>query len=264
MTGAERRPQDAELHAYVDDQLPLGRRREVEAWLEQDPELAARVAAWQQQNRLIRELWGEVDTDIPERLRRAVRRRRKLVRLRLVAAGCALLMLGVAAGWFAAQGRDPLSRMLLEPRRVAEEGVHAYRVYVSEVRHPVEVPASEEAHLLAWLSKRLGYALSVPDLGTAGYRLVGGRLLPDQRGEPAAQFMFEDSTGNRLVLYIARSSTSRWTAFRYVQEGEVAAFYWYDGDIGYALVGPADRERLLTLARLVHEQLESRKAAARS
>ena len=35
-----------------------------------------------------------------------------------------------------------------------------------EVAHPVEVGAAQEAHLLQWLSKRLGRKLAAPDLRT--------------------------------------------------------------------------------------------------
>ena len=51
-----------------------------------------------------------------------------------------------------------------------------------EVRHPVEVPGSERAHMTQWLSKRLGSELRVPDLQSIGLKLVGGRLLPGPTG----------------------------------------------------------------------------------
>src|SRR6202008_1834129 len=51
-------------------------------------------------------------------------------------------------------------------------------VYSPEVRHPVEVGADKEQHLVAWLSKRLGAQLRAPKLEALGYSLVGGRLLP--------------------------------------------------------------------------------------
>ena len=60
----------------------------------------------------------------------------------------------------------------------ARRAAIAHVVYSPEVRHPVEVAANEEAHLVRWLSKRLGIQLKVPHLGALGYSLVGGRLLP--------------------------------------------------------------------------------------
>src|SRR5215467_9343773 len=45
---------EAELHAYVDGELPADRRAAVEAWLAAHPQDAARVAAWQAQADLIK------------------------------------------------------------------------------------------------------------------------------------------------------------------------------------------------------------------
>ena len=53
---------------------------------------------------------------------------------------------------------------------------------VVEVRHPVEVGGSERDHLQQWLSKRVGYQVSPPQLDKAGLKLVGGRLLPGPDG----------------------------------------------------------------------------------
>ena len=123
------------------------------------------------------------------------------------------------------------------------------------MRHPVEVGASDEAHLVQWLSKRLGYAIKAPDLSPQGLRLLGGRLLPGADG-PAAQLMYEAPDGRRYTLYCARASGRSETAFRFAEAGDTAAFYWIDAQAGYALVGPRDRERLLKLARAIYEALE--------
>ena len=83
----------------------------------------------------------------------------------------------------------------------------AHAVYTPEVRHPVEVHADQEAHLTAWLSKRLGAPLKPPALADAGYQLVGGRLLPGATGS-VAQFMYEDASHQRLTLYVQPRSSS--------------------------------------------------------
>ncbi len=51
-----------------------------------------------------------------------------------------------------------------------------------EVRHPVEVTAAQQDHLVQWLSKRVGRPLKVPVLAAEGYELVGGRLLSGDGG----------------------------------------------------------------------------------
>jgi anti-sigma factor RsiW len=62
------------------------------------------------------------------------------------------------------------------------------------------------------LSKRLGRQLVVPDLAVAGFRLMGGRLLPAEDG-PAAQFMYENANRDRLTLYL-RAGVGDETAFQ--------------------------------------------------
>lgn len=168
-----------------------------------------------------------------------------------------LLALGFAIGWtsrdrvFVANGGAP-SGTGLSLNRAANV---AHVAYAPEVRHPVEVGASEQAHLVAWLSKRLGTPLRVPDLGAHGYSLIGGRLLPDSSGAVAAQFMFESSKGARLTLFVRRDEQGSDTAFRFAQDKGVSTFYWLDRAYGYALSGEQPRELMLTLADSVYRQL---------
>ena len=99
--------------------------------------------------------------------------RRSLPRM---AAAAAWMALGGVIGWqlHAYNASGPTAESAAWARRAAI----AHVVYSPEVRHPVEVGADQEAHLVAWLSKRLGTPLKVPHLGGLGYSLVGGRLLP--------------------------------------------------------------------------------------
>lgn len=123
----------------------------------------------------------------------------------------------------------------------------------------MEVGASEEAHLVQWLSKRLGYPIAAPDLSGEGLRLLGGRLLPGESG-PAALLMYEAADGSRTSLYFARGADPGGTAFHYAESGDAAACYWRDGPGGFAVVGPRDRERLLRVARRVYEAIEAEAA----
>jgi len=162
-----------------------------------------------------------------------------------VAIGLALPMLKPApAGPSAAQ--TPL------PIRAAR----AHLVYSPEVRHPVEVDAKDQDHLVKWLSKRLGVPLKVPLLSNEGFELLGGRLLPGIDG-PVAQFMYQDPTGKRLTLYVTRPHKGdEVTAFRFAQDGPVSVFYWIDHDCGYALSGELDKPQLARVANSVYRQLE--------
>ena len=138
---------------------------------------------------------------------------------------------------------------------LAHRAAIAYAVYAPEVRHPVEVGAEQQEHLVKWLSKRLGHDLKVPVLTQQGYALVGGRLLPGGSG-PVAQFMYQDAQGQRITLYVSRRDAEpRDTAFRFSQEDKVAVFYWIDGNLGYALSAEMSRARLLNVATAVYRQL---------
>ena len=116
------------------------------------------------------------------------------------------------------------------------------------------VAASEEQHLVNWLSKRLGVPVKAPKLKALGFELLGGRLLPEG-GRPSAQFMYQDAQGRRLTLYLSSDVHNRDTAFRYVAEGGLHVFYWVDQKLGYALSGDLGKEEMLRVARAVYEQL---------
>ena len=131
----------------------------------------------------------------------------------------------------------------------------AHATFVPEMRHPVEVPADQEAHLVKWLSSRLGKDVRAPALTEQGYALVGGRLLPGENG-PAAQFMYEDPRGGRLTLYLKTEAKTTDTAFRFADENGISVFYWVDGDFGYALSGTLEKPRLLEIAKVVYGHIK--------
>lgn len=241
---------EEELHAYVDDQLDASRRGAVEAYLAAQPEEAERVAAYRRQNDMLHALFDPV---LAEPLPRPMKPKLFwfMPRLRLAAA-IGWLTLGGLIGWFM-HGNEAPTAIAAMPRQAAI----AHVVYTPEVRHPVEVGADQEAHLVAWLSKRLGMPVRAPQLNALGFQLVGGRLLPGETG-PAAQFMYQNSQGQRLTLYVrSANGNNRETAFRFAQEGRVGVFYWVDGALGYALSGEAERAQLLEAATLVYRGLNS-------
>lgn len=239
-----------ELHAYVDEGLAPPARREVEAHLAEHAEDAARVQAYREQNAALRAAFDPVlNEPIPDRLRRIDTTRRST----RVAVAAGWLAVGAAAGWFAHALVGV--RGGLTPPSLARQAAIAHAVYSPEIRHPVEVGAAEQEHLVNWLSKRLGAKLKAPLLAAEGFELVGGRLLPGPGGA-VAQFMYQDARGKRLTLYVTRvESAQRDTAFRFSQEDRVAVFYWIDGPFGYALSGEFAKSQLLEVATAVYKQL---------
>jgi anti-sigma factor RsiW len=245
-----------ELHAHVDGELAADRRAAVEAWLATHPEDVARVAAWRAQAEAIRARYGAVAAEpAPGRLKLDRLTRGRSWKGMAAAATIAAFLVGGVAGWMArgASAAAPTGFELF-----TAEALEAHKLYVVEVRHPVEVPGAERAHLVQWLSKRLGYELRAPDLEPIGLKLVGGRLLPGPTG-PSAFFMYEGASGERFTLYCARASDGE-TAMRYHAESPAAALYWADGHIAYVISGPAERERLSQVAQAAYDLIESRLA----
>lgn len=241
---------ELELHGYADGQLDDARRVQVEAHLAHDPVAGESVRVWREQNEALRALYNPVlNEPVPQRLLALQAPKRRWPAYALAAGAMGL---SFALGWMMQAYRtDRFVEAAALPRRAAV----AYAVYAPEVRHPVEVGADQQEHLVKWLSKRLGTDLKAPLLAQQGYELVGGRLLPDSKG-PVAQFMYQDARGQRITLYVSqRDSEPHDTAFRFSQEGKVAVFYWIDGNLGYALSGEIDRASLLAVATVVYRQL---------
>jgi len=168
-----------------------------------------------------------------------------------------LVGIGIAIGLMVSMVAPLSSDPSLATAQLPLRAARAHVVYASEVRHPVEVDATQQEHLVKWLSKRLGIDLKVPVLAREGFELLGGRLLPGNEG-PVAQFMYQDQSGKRLTLYVTRPHKGdALTAFRFAQEGPVSVFYWMDSECGYALSGELDRPALAKVATAVYRQLEN-------
>jgi len=238
---------EEDLHGYADGALDEATRAAIARLLETDAAAAAVVRSAQEQKGLLHARFDTVLAEpVPDRLRYRRSRRTWVGR---AAASLLLVLLGGVTGWWLRgeavhADRDAFVR----------QAAIAHVVYTPEIRHPVEVTAKEEAHLVGWLSKRLGASVRAPRLSAQGFELLGGRLLPEA-GRPGAQFMYQDAGGRRLTLYVSTDIANRDTAFRYSREAGVHVFYWVDGKLGYALSGDIPKDDMLRVARAVYEQL---------
>ncbi len=280
---------EIDLHRYLDGEMAPEERQAFERWLEGEPEAAEALAHFREDRDCLREILAPVlEAPVPERLVQAAERlaarsedlqeglqSEELVdrgagthgecpphadgrRVRgqwggwqQIAMAILIFVAGTSLGLFVGSNAEPAATSRLQ---IAKRAIDAHTVYVSEVRHPVEVGANEKAHLVAWLSKRLGARLVAPDLSRQGFRLVGGRLLPSD-DKPAALLMYENEAAERLTLYIVGNLENRQTAFRLSQRGEVKSFYWLDGPLAYALSGAIGRRPLLAIANTVYRQI---------
>ena len=89
----------------------------------------------------------------------------------------------------------------------------AHVAYAPEVRHPVEVAASDQAHLVAWLSKRLGTKLRVdmPGMDAPLLRALArhGAAHPVGSGVQGSQFPLLLQPGALPVLKSLLGSSER-------------------------------------------------------
>ncbi len=261
--------QENDLHALVDGQLPPGYAQAVLARLNAaDTE---RLAHWTQQRNRLRSLHTALAHEPPPEPLRAAAARLQALHDRQAqywrwGGMAASVLLAFGLGWGLRgqwHGTLPSAQApLASAQRFAQQAAVAHAVYQPEQRHPVEVAAAQQEHLVQWLSKRLNRPLTLPVLTAQGFELVGGRLLPGESGA-RAQFMYQNAAGQRITLYLgaldgvlpSTDADADTTAFRLYTEGPVPAFYWRDRGFGYALSGPLARDALLALATAVHQQL---------
>jgi len=246
-------PREDEIQALVDDRLDPTRRTEIENWLVLNPDAAARVADLRAQRVTVQQAFdGLLDRPVPARLRNiGATQPAGVGPVWRMAAMVTLVVMGAVGGWFANEALAPDEAVTTAFTR---DAVRAHSLYVGEKRHAVEVNATEEKHLVAWLSRRLQNELVAPDLSEQGYQLVGGRLLPASVAGPAAQFMYETEAGERITIYIEQDQSGRGNDFRFTAYDGVSAFWWKDGPLAYVLIGTSERAELLALAQTTRRQ----------
>lgn len=246
---------DADLMAYLDRALDAAQAADLEARLARDPEAQARLAEWRRQNALIGGLYAPAAIEpVPPRLdvrRMAARRdQRRDIGLRMAATALLCLGLGSAGGWY-------LGTRLAGPQAGTERmalAVAAYRLYATDIVHPVQVEGDAEGDLGRWFAKRLDRPLTVPDLRPAGWTLVGGSVLPAGDGR-AAQIMYESAEGQRMTLYFTKTAAGSHGAPRFDRQSGLDVMSWTDGTLNCTIVAPVSRKEIKRLATMVYDQL---------
>lgn len=263
-----------EIHTLVDGQASPEKLAALRLRLSLDSAGQATLEKWQRQRDVLRGLHQQVlDAPVPKTLQLAAQQsfaaQQEINQWWRWGGMAASVMLAFGVGWLShtawnggAETRlasSAPSRAKMTSEFVRQAGL-AHVVYAPEQRHPVEVAAAEQAHLVQWLSKRVGKPLKVPNLNDQGFALVGGRLLPGEAGA-RAQFMFQDAVGTRITLYLGAvaklpvGTEVDETGFQFAADAAVPSFYWIDQGFGYALAGPVPRDVLMKLAEAVYRQL---------
>jgi anti-sigma factor RsiW len=249
---------DADLHAYVDGQLPPDRHAAVALKLDDQPEAAERVAAYAAQRDALRAGLAPIAAEpVPPRLdlRNLVAERLSERRTIWRAAAAVLLafVAGSAGGWVL-HGRVGMAPSDLT--MLAQEAIANHVVYAADRKRPTELGAEQRDDLAHWVSNRLGHVVAPPDMSAAGFHYMGGRLAATPQG-PAGQFMYQNADGKRLTVFVLPMRDASDTPTRLVDVGKMDGCAWIDKGVGYTVVAPVPAAELHNLAVEVRRQLEA-------
>ncbi len=249
---------ERDIHMALDGEMPAEDSAGFQAWLEANPDMKARSMRLESDRALLQRTFdGVLSEPLPARFARFAQQdyaapSRRAAWWQLAAAALIFVAGGVGGYALGGSGWSPTT----VEAQMAEDAIAAHVIYSAEKLHVVEVGADQRDHLLGWLSKRVGLSLVAPDLTPYGFELIGGRLLPAE-GKTAAQFMYQDVTGNRISLYITGEKGEADTGFRLVDSGNARAYYWLDGGYGCAIAGNLPAEKLLAVSKAAYRQLLS-------
>jgi anti-sigma factor RsiW len=241
---------EADLHAYIDDQLSPERRIAVEDHLARSPELAARIMADLRVRDELRLATGEMTSavtlktaDAARRLERGLTRDAFFVTVRRVAAAIVLIAIGwLAHVEFLAMGNWAGVASASMPAYVDEAG-RAHQTALLRASMPSQPlqPNYDAEEISAAISIRM------PTL-PANWTVLDVQIFPSSTG-PALEMAVDAEGLGTLSLFAVRPGSFDVAPVRTTSGNDVTAVYWQIGDAAYALVGAADGDLLKEAAK---------------
>jgi anti-sigma factor RsiW len=238
---------DILLCAYVDGELDPSTAREVEKLAAHDPAVRGRIAMFRRSRDLLQAAlsqpqYGDVPAHLLTWAERAVFRARPQAATtswsrRALAAAALVIALGIGA----AVTRLVEHGTVLPPSGVAavmHEVAEYHPVYVREVEHLVEVPASRREHIEEWLGERVGLALRAPDLSAYGLTFQGARLVA-LHDQALAQLMYTGEKEQRVALCVTKLVGSPSEKLQSIVEYGLKLYGLSRGEHVFLVVGPA-------------------------
>ncbi|WP_137388235.1 anti-sigma factor family protein [Rhodoligotrophos defluvii] len=234
---------EADFDAYVDDQLPVERRIEVEAYLARTPAAAARVMADLRARDELRLALSDMPrvADITtaaaaRKLETAIASQHRAPRLARVA----VLALCLAGGWFAHAhfGTLAINSVNASTRAPAYVG-DALQAYRAQRHHQPSSPAGDAAYDPEKL--RAATAIVLPKL-PMGWTVQQAKVLPATFG-PSVELDIRASKLGDLALFAVRPGTFDVIPATAIRDGEAAA-YWQIGETAYVLIADTDAKDL--------------------
>ncbi|NBJ13614.1 anti-sigma factor family protein [Microvirga arsenatis] len=247
---------EADLLAYVDDQLEPARRIEVEEHLAHDPQAAARIMADLKDRDALRLLHAaplprptEPMLAAARRLERALGWQELGLKLRRVAAVVAL----VGFGWFA-HGQVGLgitdSEASPKPPAFVEDALHSHETSLLRARmvSQPEVEAYDPAEILAETGIRLP---SLPE----DWQVRDAQIFPSRYGH-SIEIAIDAGGLGRVSLFAAQAPAFDVIAPMPARFEKATAVYWQTGQLAYALTGTGSDKALERAAIRLSRKLQ--------
>ena len=286
---------DDRLIAYLDGEVDVSERREIEAWLDSDPAARDKLASLAKSAALVRSAFDEIMREpLPDRLIAAARGETVSVEPSAIivpfrrgqgaggaptarswwlglplAASLFGLLLGGSVAYLSVGkvlpggigGKQPAVEMAAADNLWLDNAVGYFKLAASAGDGAlVDVPATGDARE-AWqkISQSLPQEVRWPDLNLKpwGLNFRGARLVVAD-GRPAAQLMY--TTDNKSIgplTLIIGSSKEPDTPPTLAQRQDVNLLYWRHQGRAYALVGQTDVGYLWGIANDVAWQLDA-------
>ncbi|WP_299848306.1 anti-sigma factor [uncultured Roseovarius sp.] len=249
------------LSAFLDGELPEDEAHEIEKALASDPELQTELEAIMAADTAAQETFAAMlEEPVPFELAAAIqdapvasaanepRPPSALGWISALAVVIALLI-GGGTGYFT--GLSQNQQIAAAPGWL-DDIADYHRVYASQGRHLVEVPADEADHIKTWLTKSVGAEVRIPDLSEHGLTFRGARLLV-AAGKPVSQLMYTDTQKRVVALCLIQSDSPR-EGFDERTIGVFDMVTWGARNANFVIVGDEDRDDLGDIALSAAEQ----------
>lgn len=272
---------EADLHAFLDEEIGGERRAKVAEHLEQTSLDAALLDTWRAQNEALRGAFGRIAreavplslslsqpltaraTAVPISTRRLDLARTARQRKVAIVSAVAFLAGSIAAatGAIVVQHlpglfRPDASISASIGRRIATRAAAMYRTFANDRTRPVEVVAAQKPELGRWFSERTGLSL-IPDFTSEGLKLIGGRVTPGEFGA-AGFLLYEMTSGERIGVFLERAPDETGTESMRASPGDRnTSLYGRDKGTYWAIIGSLGDERWKQVAQHLINQIRA-------
>lgn len=259
------------IQDYLDDRMSAREKVHFTEHLQANPADARLVMEIQRQNELVKTIGEEIlDEPVPDRLKAVIsnaqdRNRdggstRAGTRARwgsgggiparwLVAASLAALIIGGNAGWYM---RDYLDPPVTSADIILSSGLDAYRLYGADENFPVEFTSDKIDTVMEWLDRSFKAPIKIPVLDNAGYKLLGGRVLPYASGNYGF-FLFENDKRERIAVICWPRAQTIEPVRRFSPGKDYTSRYWNKDKFGFAVYANSANSQFDAIADTIVE-----------